>query len=158
MNPAALVAHVTFDPDGNRIPLPKHLCDRLPWLSGSEPRSAWLWMISPGRYRLLSEEQVKTDPHLESLRDFMFQQQLVPTADPSMSKGPNETSIVARLHPTELKVNKSYWRLSFPAVLDEFIPLNCDQKKFSILLCLDGYLEIWYTEILRAAVFQHCAS
>jgi len=158
MTSGSLISHTTLDPDGCRIPLPKHLSDRLPWLSGSELVSAWLWMISPGRYRLLSDEQVKADPHLEPLHQFMLEKQLIPSPDPRVAAGVEEASVVARLQPTQLKLNKSYWRLSFPAVLDEFVPSGCDKKKFSILLSLDGYLEIWYTEILRTAVFQHSAT
>ena len=60
----ALVAHVTFDPDGNRLQLPKHLSDRLVWLTGSETIAAWIWAVSPGRYRLLSDEQVQLYPAL----------------------------------------------------------------------------------------------
>ena len=157
MAPGSLVSHTTLDPDGCRIPLPKHLSDRLPWLSGSELKSAWLWMISPGRYRLLSDEQVDADPRLGLLHQFILEKQLLPSSDPHVAASVDEASVVARLQPTQLKLNKSYWRLSFPGVLDEFIPSGCDRKKFSILLSLDGYLEIWYTEILRSAVFQHSA-
>ena len=154
MIPGALVAHATFDLDGNRIPLPKHLSDRLSWLTGSEAVPAWLWMISPGRYRLLSEKQVDSDPMLQPIREFMLRQELIPNEDPTVSTNLQEASVVARLQPTQLKLNKAYWRLSFPAALDEFVPSGCDRKKFSILLSLSGYLEIWYTEILRAALFQ----
>jgi hypothetical protein len=150
----ALVAHTSFDPDGYRIPIPKHLSDRLSWLSGSQSMAGWLWMISGGRYRLLSDEQVKADPYLDPLRTFLLEQQLSPSVDPSASSNNEDASLIARLQPVELKLNQSYWRLSFPAVLNEFVPSGCDQKRISFILPLDGYLEVWYTETLRAAVFQ----
>jgi hypothetical protein len=152
--PDALVAHATFDPDGKRIPIPKHLSDRLEWLSGSEPVAAWLWMVSAGRYRLLSNEQVMADPELEALHNFIHQQELVPSIKPSASTTVEETCMIARLQPTQLKLNKSYWRLSFPPALDELVPSGCDRKSLSILLSPHGYLEIWYTEILRTALFR----
>ena len=158
MFPDALVAHATFDSDGRRIPIPKHLSDRLQWLSGSEPVPGWLWMISAGRYRLLSDDQVKADPQLESLHSFIHQQELVPTVNPSASTTLQETCVIARLQPTQLKLNKSYWRLSFPPALDEFVPSGCDKRSLSILLSPHGYLEIWYTEILRTSLFQRSAT
>jgi hypothetical protein len=145
----ALVAHVTFDPDGNRLQLPKHLSDRLVWLTGSETIAAWIWAVSPGRYRLLSDEQVQLESNLDILRSIIVTQQLTPSAGPTVAKNNNEAAVVATLIPTQLKFQRSYWRLSFPDVLEEFIPLGCDEKKLSFLVSIEGYLEIWYTHTLR---------
>ena len=157
MPPRPLLAHASFDPDGHRIPLPKYLSERLSWLTGPQPVMGWLWMIAPGRYRLLSDDQVKADPYLDSLRNFICEQQLAPSGDPRAGANNEDASIIVRLQQVELKPNQAYWRLSFPAVLDEFVPAGCDKKSVSLILPLDGYLEVWYTEILRAAVYQSCA-
>ena len=155
METEPLVAHVKFDLDGNRIQLPKHFTDRLVWVTGSERVPAWLWTISPGRYRLLSDQQVEAEPDLEILRSFMFPQQLIPSSRPTSAKSCEEAAAaVALLFPTQLKFHKSYWRLSFPDELIEFIPPDCEQKKFSILISLEGYVEIWYTQTLRSCVFS----
>lgn|ERR1017187_6584478 len=131
MSLEALVAHVTLDLDGKRIALPKHLSDRLTWLTGSDQIAAWLWTVSPGRYRLLSDGQVQVDPNLEFLRSFIVNEELIPSSEATMSKSSEEAAVVTRLVPVQLKSNKSYWRLSFPSALDELIPPNCDPKKFS---------------------------
>jgi hypothetical protein len=154
MNIEALVAHVTRDLDGNRIPLPKHLSDRLAWLSGSETISAWLWTISPGRYRLLSDEQAQVDPKLEFLRSLILNEESIPPFDATSAKSPEDAALVAMLIPIQIKPSKLYWRISFPSELDEFIPPGCEKNKFSILLSPERHLEIWYTTILRNALFS----
>lgn len=150
----ALVAHVTFDPDGNRIQLPKHFSDRLTWLSVSETTAAWIWTVSPGRYRLLSDEQVQLDSTLDLLRSIMAAQHLAPSTSPTVARNSKDAAVVAMLIPTQLKFQRSYWRLSFPDPLKEFIPPGCDEKKFSIVVGVEGYLEIWYTHTLREAVLS----
>lgn len=154
MNVEALVVHVTRDVDGNRIPLPKHLSDRLDWLRGSEAIPAWLWTISPGRYRLLSDEQAQVDPKLEFLRSLILNEEPIPPSDATSAKRSEDTAVVAMFIPVQVKPSKLYWRLSFPKELDEFIPLDCDRNKFSILFSPERHLEIWYTTILRNALFS----
>jgi len=154
----ALIEHVTLDLQGRRIQLPKQFSDRLPWLSGSDTVPAWLWTISPGAHRLLSEEQTESDPSLELLRSLFVSEKILPSSAPTIANKPEDTAVVARLYRVELKSNKSYWRLTLPSALNEFIPPDCDEKKLSILLSPEGYLEIWYTSILRKALFAEQSS
>jgi hypothetical protein len=149
----ALIVNVTLDLSGRRIQLPKQFSDRLTWLRGSDAISAWLWIISPGGYRLLSDEQAEADPNLELLRSLFLGEELMPSSEPTAAKKPEDAAVVAMLYRVELKSSKSYWRLTLPTALNEFIPQDCDGKKFSISLSLEGYLEIWYTDILRKALF-----
>jgi hypothetical protein len=115
---------------------------------------AWLWTISLGRYRLLSDEQADTAPNLELLRSLFLGEELLPSSEPTAAKKPEDAAVVAMLYRVELKSNKSYWRLTLPTALKEFIPPDCDGGKLSIFLSLEGYLEIWYTDILRKALFS----
>lgn len=154
MNIEALVAHVTRDVDGNRIPLPKHLSDRLAWLRGTETISAWIWTISPGRYRLLSDEQTQMDPKLEFLRSLILNDESMPPSDATSAKSSEDAAVVAMLIPVQIKPSQHYWRISFPSELDEFIPPGCEKNKFSILLTPERHLEIWYTKILQNALFS----
>jgi hypothetical protein len=84
----------------------------------------------------------------------MVNLQSIPLGGATEAKSSEESAITAMLVPAQLKFSKSYWRLTFPTLLEEFIPSDCDKKKFSIVLSLEGYLEIWYTQTLRNAVFS----
>lgn len=149
----ALVVNVTLELEARRIQLPKQFSDRLTWLAGLDATPAWLWTISPGGYRLLSDEQAEATPNLELLRSIFLGEELPPSSEPTAAKKPEDAAIVAMLYRVELRSSKSYWRLTLPTALNEFIPPECNGEKFSISLSLEGYLEIWYTDILRKALF-----
>jgi hypothetical protein len=152
--PATLFGHTTLDLDGNRIQIPKHLSDRLTWLAGAEQISAWLWIISQGRYRLLADEQVQLDPRLESLRCLILTERIIPSSPATEAKSADETAVVAMLFPVQLKSKDRYWKVSFPRELQEFIPPECQRKELSVLISPEGYLEIWYTDVLRRTVLS----
>jgi hypothetical protein len=145
--PALNLEHVTADKYG-RITLPKQFSDRLPWLTGSDEIQAWLLLLSLGRFRLLSDEQVQNDPLLEPVRSLVFDGKPEVTAEPTHADDPKSALIVARLLRAPIKP-KQGWRISFPSAFDVFRPPECDEKAFSLVFSLDGYLELWYTEIVR---------
>jgi len=154
--PLALVHHTSLDPD-NRITLPKHFSDQIPWMTGTDVR-AWLLLLAPGRYRLLSDEHAENDPQLEPVRLLFLERKPAFVSEPTYSKGLNDEAIVARLvpiTPAQHKQSQS-WRISLPReLLKAFAPSDCgDPKAFSILLSLEGYWEIWYTDVLRRAAFS----
>jgi hypothetical protein len=145
-----LVAHVRSDP-ANRITLPKHCSHRAPF-QGSESFDAWLLLLSPGRYRLLTDEQVQSDPHLEPVRSLILEGKSPVPTEPTLAEEPTRAAIVARLLPTTISPQGPNWRISFPKAFDPFVPPECDAKEFSILFSLEGYWEIWYRDVLRRAV------
>jgi hypothetical protein len=153
-HPAFIPVHTKAD-IGNRISVPRHFSEHLPWLNGSRPIRAWLVLLSPGRIRLLSEEQVRSDPQLEPICELLLEGTPAAICEPSSEKPLQRAAVVARLVPVSIAppaTSGPGWRISFPKVFDEFIPPDCKPNAFSILLSIEGYLEIWYTEVLRRAV------
>ncbi len=143
--------HTSPDPD-DRITLPKHFSDLVPWAASTDGQ-AWLLLLESGRYRLLSDGQVEGDPRLGPIRLLILQGKPALVSDPTRAKRLEEEAIVARLVPISAALHKQSqrWRISLPKGLEAFEPADCDPKKLSILFSLEGYLEIWYTDVLRRA-------
>jgi hypothetical protein len=135
----------------NRITLPKHFSDRIPWMTGTDIQ-AWLFLMGPGRYRLLSDDQVQSDPQLEPIRQLILEGASSAMTEPTRSGEPEEAAMVARLVPISIAHPKPGWRISLPRELDAFVPRECNPKTLSILLSPEGYWEIWYTDTLRRVV------
>jgi hypothetical protein len=74
-------------------------------------------------------------------------------SEPTQVDNALSAALAARLLPTSIAPPGPCWRVSFPRAFDVFVPPDCDPKSFSVLLSPEGYLEIWYTETLRRAVF-----
>ncbi len=147
--PADLFVPVCPIPDAyNRLTLPKHFSDRIPWIPGTDDR-AWLLLLAPGRYRLLSDEQVQSDPRLEPVRLLILEGKTVAVTAPMHTQELSSAAIVARLVPIPVAYSKQCWRISLPQDLDAFAPPDCNPKAFSVLLSLEGYWEIWCTNLLR---------
>jgi hypothetical protein len=150
-NEPLVPTHTPLDPD-DRITLPKHFSDRAPWAAGTDGQ-AWLLLLESGRYRLLSDEQVQGDSQLEPIRLLILEGKPVVASEPTQTKDLRDEAIVARLLPTTVALHKQSqrWRVSLPRGLKAFEPPDCDPKNFSILFSLEGYLEIWYTDVLKRA-------
>ena len=148
-----LPAHVTADAS-NRIPVPKPFTDRIEWIGGPEPIQAWLLLLSPGRFRLLSDRQVKGHPHLEPVRSLITEENFPDLTDPTLAEEPWRAVIVAKLLPASITPPGPVWRISFPRGFEVFVPPDCDRKALSLLFSLEGYLEIWYTDLLKKTVFH----
>ena len=136
----------------NRITLPKYLSDCLPWIQGTESIEAWILLVAPGRYRLLSDEQVQNHPRLEPVRSLILERKSASASEPTQAEAMGRAALVVRLLPTTITPPKPGWRIAFPKAFDPFAPPECDRKAFSVLFSLEGFLEIWYTDVLRKAV------
>ena len=152
-NEPLIPVHISPDPD-DRITLPRHLSDRVPWAASTDGQ-AWLLLLECGRYRLLSGEQVQGDHRLEPIRLLILEGKAALVSDPTCAKDLKDEAIVARLVPISVALHKQSqrWRISLPKELEAFEPDDCDPKKLSILFSLEGYFEIWYTDVLRRAAF-----
>jgi len=151
MSPDAYIpVHVTADTYG-RITVPKHLSDCIPWLRGTENPQAWIFLIAASRYRLLSDEEVQSDPQLEAVRSLVLEGKSAAVTEPTFAEESRRAAIVATLVQATIAPFKPGWRISFPKGFNVFRPPECDPNAFSILLSLEGYLEVWYTDVLRKA-------
>jgi hypothetical protein len=138
----------------DRITLPKHFSDRVPWAADTGGR-AWLLLFESGRYRLLSDDQVQGDPRLDPIRSLLLEGKPTLVSDPSCSKALREEAIVAKLVPVSVALHKASkrWRVSLPRELEALGPPDCDPEKLTVLYSLEGYFEIWYTDVLRRVAF-----
>jgi len=143
--------HTSLDPD-NRLTLPKHICEQIQWMTGGNVR-AWLLLLAPGRYRLLSDEQIENDPRLESVRLLILEGKPAIASEPTYAEKLEDEAIVARLVPINIAQHKQSqnWRFLFSKELSALAP-DCDVKQLSILLSLEGYWEIWYTDVLKKSL------
>jgi hypothetical protein len=142
----ALAIHLSIPLD-ERVTLPKSFCQRLEWLTGNEVE-AWLYLIEPGRYRLLSDKEAETDPQLDPIRARILHENQFIRGQPSQATPARIAVDAARLTPITIDLHKGSWRLSFRAELASLAPADCNPRTLSMLMP-DGFLEIWYTDVLR---------
>lgn len=135
----------------NRVSIPKHFSDRLEWIKGAEVQ-AWLLLIEPGRYRLLSEEDVQSDPQLDPIRLLIIQEKQTTTTPASYAERSSDAAIVARLFPITIKLHTGSWRLPFAEEWRALAPPDSSPRSISFLFTPEGFLEIWYTDVLRRAL------
>ena len=147
---APLAFRLTADGFG-RLPLPKDLARQIPWLKGDEAIDAWLFLLPPGRFRLLNEEEVLADPDLESIRAFIQGDRSEYPSEPSSAQPPDLASLPVRLLKTTLRRHGPSWRIWMPAITEIFAPAYCDRNDFIVSLAPDGYWELWFTEAFRQA-------
>jgi len=148
-SPSAKVAKIKVTPD-NRMTLPKPFCDALPWLVGKSETDAWLYLVEPGRYRLLSDEDIENDPDLQPVRAAMLQEKPDVRALPSHATEMRDAAMPIRLVPITIELHKGSYRTPYVEELAVLAPRYCDPRDLSILMP-EGYLEIWYTDALLRA-------
>ena len=145
-----IAANVTVIAD-DRITLPVYLSARLEWLEGKEAIESWLLLISEGRYRLLSNQQVQADPQLETIHAHITEKKSLVGEEPTLAQEPYKAAMVVRLIPIKINSHGSGWRISTPKLFRALAPQGCNPNDFTVFGALDGYLEIWYTDVLRKA-------
>ncbi len=140
------VVHLSLPAD-NRLTLPMHFCERLSWMTGEAPE-AWLFIAEPGRNRLLSDENVQSDPLLEPVR--LLQEPTVAASQPSQAKPLRDAAIIAQLIPVTIDLHRGSWRILIPEEMAALAPPDVNPRDLSILMP-EGYIEIWYRDVLRRA-------
>jgi len=149
-NDALVPAHMSVSID-NRITITKPFSDRLAWITGTEVQ-AWLFLLEPGRYRLLSDEDVQNDPQLEPVRVLILQEKPVVATEASYAENSRDAAIVARLIPITIRFHKGSWRIPFAEERRALAPPDCNPRAISFLFSPEGFVEIWYTDVLRRAL------
>lgn len=116
-----------------------------------EKVEAWLYLVNPGRYRLLSDQDVENDPLLEAIRARIQHESTLTRSRPSQAKPMRDAADAARLIPITIDHHKGSWRLHLGEEFALLAPSNCNPRNVSVLIP-EGYLEIWHTEALRKAL------
>jgi hypothetical protein len=132
----------------NRVTIPKRFSDALDWIKGTEV-TAWLFLLELGRYRLLSDEDVQNDPLLEPIRVLILQEKPLVGTKASYAESSGDAAVIARLIPITIRSHKGSWRLPFQEEWSALAPPDCNPRAISVLISPKGFLEIWYTDLLR---------
>jgi hypothetical protein len=135
----------------NRIALPKFMSDRLTWLEGTGSVMAWLLLISLGRYRLLSDEDVQGNVQLESVRSLILERKSGEILEPTQVHEPNRAALITRLILINITPPKPAWRFSKPEAMQLYAPVDCRPNDLTVFLSTEGYWEFWCTDLLRKA-------
>jgi hypothetical protein len=138
---------LTLD-SSSRLTLAQWLVRRIGWIQGTESITAWLWMISPGRFRLLQDSEVAEDPQLSEIRELLNEGKVGLKRDLTEAVADEEAAMVARLLRVTIAPNLKVWRLRLPKIFAELAAGGRDVKKVSVMFSLEGYWEIWLTELL----------
>jgi hypothetical protein len=142
-----LPIRVTLD-SANRLWLPRFLSERISWLEGTKPKDSWLWLIESGRYRLLADEEVKSDQSLSSLREWILEGR---PPNSIRSSGKEFLVLPVQLLPVMITPPPPVWRMVMPRVLSVFADNDKDARDFVLALAADQ-IEIWSVTALREAV------
>lgn len=137
-----------------RVWLPRMFSARLTWMNGNEVIKAWLLKISPGRCRLLSQEQVDASEALKTIAARIASPPLRDSAiEPFQAESSASAALTARLLLTTLSPTGKGWRLTLPRqALEECGAGGKVTETVVHLLFSDGYLEIWSAEHLNQAL------
>jgi DNA-binding transcriptional regulator/RsmH inhibitor MraZ len=131
--------------DGNRIPIPADFCTASILISDST--EILLWMVGPGRYRLLCGAHVD-HPEISALRALIANRE--GPAEATEFDNNAATVAGARLKTGTLSVSTGKERrLSVPDILMELLNIRREGKA---VVVLDGrFVEIWSVEAFEAS-------
>lgn len=130
----------------HRIPVPEAFVSRFGWLKGKQPIPVWLWLLSDGHYRVLTEEQAQSDSVIAPIRALIVDGPSEEPTPASEAQDDEEAAMPAKLIQTNVTPPPPVWRIVIPKAARAFPPL--ETKRFSTVLTIDGHWEIWHTDIL----------
>ncbi len=124
-----------------RISIPKHYCSKVAWAVSVK---AWLLVLVPGRFRLLSDGDVDRDSRLSEIRSFVLEGPSDVRSSPLEFETNEHTAVVGRLVPVPIDAASRF------IVPKELLPSESEDRTF-VLLFSSGYLEVWLEEVYRTA-------
>lgn len=137
-----------------RLYLPKDFAENLSWLGTAKQHAAWIYVIEPGRYRLLSEADVERSATLKRVI-----QRITEAPDPDEDDDPFEAqdsasaAVVGLVLRVKLLHTKGVgWRLQIPRNSYPFAS-QAGHSGFYVLFS-QGYLELWTLESLNHAMHE----
>lgn len=137
---------------GGRIWIPDHLVRRINWLKGGDALDAWLLILQPGRFRLLSHGQVEASDRLRQVLERITNPDESGDDDPAHAESQELAALAARLVPAKVspKGPRGGWRLTSPLGL---FPAGATKSGTILyLLMSEGYLELWFEDLLNRAL------
>jgi hypothetical protein len=134
-----------------RIALPHSMLEEAGWVPADQRCRGWLLIGSPGRCRLLSVSEVDSDPDLQSIRARIAD--VHTESGNSLLEFQDEAAVALafRLVAVEIAPPKPAWRLVLPKPVAAIMHLRPGESDVAVLV-IQGHIEIWTIEALRAAV------
>ncbi len=148
--PAEMYNAVAASVDSSgKINLPVHMADRLPWRSATSGVEAWLFVIQPGRYRLITVADVERSASFRVISDRITNTDPPnESADPWEAEGSVYAGSSARLVPVSLSFTKGPgWRLFLSKQSYPMVSLGSEGRVFALFS--EGYLELWSPDLLN---------
>lgn len=124
----------------------------LDWLKDRHKAEAWLYVVEPGRYRLLTDEDAQRSSELRRvLERIAASDRSGPNDNPFEAESSTSAAVTAIL----LRVNLSFtrdvgWRLYVPS--HSYTVSTLPEGRGLFLLPSEGYLELWTTDHLTRAL------
>jgi hypothetical protein len=146
-----LVEPISLTGDRARFFLPKDVTDRIDWLTGEGDTDAWLVAIDKGRFRLLSDVELKRNVALSDLISR-------PDSEHSLRNDPTEVfpaekaSLPARALRILVKRHTSGCRMSRPKEMKLFLPRDYDESDWIMIFAAEGFWEIWHRRVFCDSV------
>jgi hypothetical protein len=142
---------------GGKVNLPRNAVERLSWRSDTSPTECWLYVIQPGRYRLLSEEDLKRSEAISQILERVTSlEEPDQGQDPADAEGSTSAAAGALLVPASLSFNKkSGWRLAISK--HTYAMRAMISQRRVIIMFSEGYLEIWTPDTLDRVLEQASA-
>jgi len=137
-----------------RVRLPDACAAQLDWLQGKDAIHAWLLVVGLGRYRLLSDKQVRESARLNVVAERVSSHpQPDQEIEPFQAEDSSSAALAARLLQVRLSPLGPGWRLTLPKDrLGLFGRPATKTDNTVYLLFSDGYLEIWSVDHLIESI------
>jgi hypothetical protein len=144
--PESDLAVAWFD-DGDRIRLPSRFVNPSDF-AGRQTIDCRLLVVSPGRYRLLTQRQATGSTDLA--RILVEMKEAAEPGDVLKETESNQrAAILARLLSCVVSPPPSMWRINLPKEARLLAP-DADAK-FVFILTVAGYIEVWFPDVLGRA-------
>jgi hypothetical protein len=126
-----------------RVNLPARFTEKAGF-KGRDPLACLLLVVTPGRYRLLTE--ISAD-----IRNLLEQAAEVGAPGDAFRETETNTrpATLARLIPCNVSLAARMWRFSMPETAMMLAP---GERSYVFLLIVAGYIEVWFPDVLRLAV------
>jgi hypothetical protein len=122
-------------------------------MTGVHALDGWLLVGSADRCRILSNNELDSDPELQKLQANITNE--INTSSDSVLdfRAASLVALPLRLVPLEIKRYGPRWRFVIPQIVAVAMKIHPTESDVAALF-LDGHIELWTIEMLRAA-FDH---
>ena len=135
-----------------RVLIPKDLCEKLYWITGTEEITVWLLIGTFGRCRVLSQPDIGADADFTELvkKTSTRNVPLAPLEFDSEADAMLGYRVFESRITHSLSAGRSAWRLKLPSAIVSLWGLRPPTNEVAIRLWA-GYLELWEINALKSS-------